>query len=544
MVSEVMNDLINIGRWPKKLKIISSKVMKEADRRTIDEYAMPGTVLMETAGLRVAEYIMCQYPERGRVIVLVGPGNNGGDGLVIARLLDKAGYTVSLWSTVKAGSYRGEAGINEKFLLKSGFPIKRLTQKPDLDLFQAELDCSFLLVDSLLGIGTDRKVEGIMAEIINIINSSDLSVIAADIPSGINADSGAVMGTALKADQTVTFASLKTGLMLHPGAKLAGAIIVGDIGIPEELIQDEYCDLVTASFVRSLLPERPVDAHKGSVGRVLIVAGSPGMSGAAVLAAESAFHGGAGLVYLAAPESACPTLEAKTLEVIVIPLPEKTPGVIDPSAADLIIDHARICDVMAVGPGLDTGEVTSELLYKLVQLSSVPMVFDAGALTALGQKMNMLRSARHIPVITPHPGEMARLIGKSAGEVQSSRLETALKNAGLWNCIIMLKGPNTIIASPDGRVAINPTGGPSLSTAGSGDLLTGLVASFIAQGITQENAAKAGAFMHGLAGDLIPPGRGHMSRDILARYKEAFLYLESCDQRVAGNPFLFKVKPL
>ncbi len=526
------------------LKIISRKVMKEADRRTIEDYAMPGAVLMEMAGSRVAEYVMLKYPERGRVVVLVGPGNNGGDGLVIGRLLKKAGYSVSLWSTVKAGAYRGEAGVNEKYLLKAGFPIKRLSQKLDLDLFREEVACSQLIIDSLLGIGTDRQVEGIMAEIIDIINESDIPVVAADIPSGVNADSGAVMGMAIRADQTVTFATLKTGLMLHPGAKLAGEIIVGDIGVPEALLTEESCDLITASFVRSLLPERPVDAHKGSVGRVLIVAGSPGMSGAAVLAAESAFHGGAGLVYLAAPESACSTLEAKTLEVIVIPLPEKAPGIIDPSAAELIINHARICDVMAVGPGLDTGEVTSELLYKLVQLSPVPMVFDAGALTALGQKMNMLRSARHVPVITPHPGEMARLIGKSASEVQSSRLETALTNTGLWNCVIMLKGPNTIIASPGGQVAINPTGGPSLSTAGSGDLLTGLVASFIAQGIPQENAARAGAFMHGLAGDLIPPGRGHMSRDILARYKEAFLYLENCDQTMGSNPFLFRVRPL
>ena len=526
------------------MKILSSVAMKNADQRAIEDLGMPGIVLMETAGLRVVEYILTLLPKGARIVVLAGPGNNGGDGLVTARLLVKAGFSVTLWSTVKPTAYRGDAGINEKFLAKTEFPLHRLAEKDDFDHFREDLDRADLLVDAILGIGTDRQVEGLLAEIIDTVNLSNVPVLAVDIPSGVNADSGAVMGRAIKANWTVTFALPKTGLLLHPGAGLAGEIIVGEIGIPVSLSEDEPFDLITPAFVKSLLPIRPVDAHKGSLGRTLIVAGSIGMSGAAMLAAESALLGGSGLVYLAAPQSACPALEAKTVEVIVVALPEKSPGLIDPGAVDIIIEKANACDVLAVGPGLDTGEATSELLYKLVQLSPVPMIFDAGALEALGRKINMLRSARHLPVITPHPGEMARLIGKSAGQVQSSRLETALKNAALWNCIIMLKGPNTIIATPDGRAAINPTGNPSLATAGSGDLLTGLVSSFIAQGIAPENAAMAGAFMHGLAGDLLPPGRGHRARDILARYKEAFQFLEECDQTVAGNPFLIKVRPI
>jgi len=526
------------------LKILSSEAMKKADKLTIDDFGMPGAVLMETAGLRVVEYILANFRKNARITVLAGPGNNGGDGLVASRLLAKAGFTVSLFSTVKAGAYRGESAINEKYLGKTEFPIQRLAHNKDLENFNNTLKSSDLLVDALLGIGTDRPVEGLMAEIIDMVNLSKVPVLAVDIPSGVNADSGAVMGIAIKANFTVTFAAPKTGLMLHPGAGLAGEIIVGEIGIPAALTETEPNDLVTASYVKQLIPKRPVDAHKGTVGSTLIVAGSIGMSGAAMLAAESALIGGSGLVYLAAPLSACPALEAKTVEVIIVALPEKSPGLIDLSAAEVIIEKAKACDVLAVGPGLDTGEATSELLNKLVQLSPVPMVFDAGALEALGRKINMLRSARHLPVITPHPGEMARLVGKSPGQIQSSRLETALKNAALWNCIIMLKGPNTIIATPDGRAAINPTGSPSLATAGSGDLLTGLVSSFIAQGITPEDAAKAGAFMHGLAGDLLPPGRGHRARDILARYKEAFIFLDSCDQTVEGNPYLFKIRPV
>jgi ADP-dependent NAD(P)H-hydrate dehydratase / NAD(P)H-hydrate epimerase len=525
------------------LKILSSAAMKKMDRRVVEEYSFPGAVLMETAGLRLFEFILTVLPVRGKVVVIAGPGNNGGDGLVLARMLDRAGYSVKLWSTLKAGTYRGDAALNEKRLIKEEFTVHRLTERDSFDLFGHHLSCSDLIVDALLGIGTDREVEGLLSEVIDLVNSSSVPVLAVDIPSGVNADSGEVMGRAIRADWTVTFANPKTGLMLHPGAGLAGALYVGDLNIPAGLDQEETVDLVTADFVRKKLPDRPADSHKGTMGRVLIIAGSPGMSGAAALAAESALQGGAGLVYLATPESACPPLDAKLVEVIVIPLPEASPGVIDPEAAGTIIELSRACDVLAIGPGLDTGEVTSELLNKLVQLSPVPLVFDAGALKALGQKLSMLRSARHLPVITPHPGEMARLIGKSAGQVQSSRIETALKNAQLWNCIIMLKGPNTIIAMPSGQVSINPSGNQSLATAGSGDLLTGLVASFIGQGIEPGDAAKVAAYLHGLAGDLIPPGRGHMAREILARYKEAFQYLEACDQIVSGYPFLTRVRP-
>jgi len=518
--------------------------MKKADQRVIEDFGKPGTVLMETSGLRVVEFILSRFRKEARVVVVAGPGNNGGDGLVTARLLADAGFSVMLWSTVKPGAYRGDAGINEKMLAKMAFPIHHLSLEESFDRFREDLNCADLLVDAILGIGTDRQVEGLLAAIIDLINAVNVPVVAVDIPSGVSADSGAVMGRAVRANWTVTLAAPKTGLMLHPGAGLAGEIIVAGIGIPALLSEDEPLELITPEYVKQLLPLRPVDAHKGSLGRTLIVAGSTGMSGAAMLAAESALVGGSGLVYLAAPLSACPALEAKTVEVIVVALPEKSPGLIDLSAVDIIIEKAKNCDVLAVGPGLDTGEATSDLLYKLVQLSPVPVIFDAGALEALGSKINMLRSARHLPVITPHPGEMARLIGKSAGEVQSSRLETALKNAALWNCIIMLKGPNTIIAAPDGRAAVNPTGNTSLATAGSGDLLTGLVSSFVAQGLVPENAAKAGAFMHGLAGDLLPPGRGHRARDILALYKEAFQYLEECDRAVAGNPFLTRVRPI
>jgi ADP-dependent NAD(P)H-hydrate dehydratase / NAD(P)H-hydrate epimerase len=526
------------------VKILGGAAMREADRRTSEEYGLPGAVLMETAGLRVVEFIITRLKHEGSIVVLAGPGNNGGDGFVIARLLKRAGYDVTVWSTNKQGTYRGDAAINEKYYLKEGYSIKRLVGKVELDQFKQELQGTGLVVDALLGTGVDREVAGLTAEVVQAVNMAPVSVLSVDIPSGVNADTGELLGCAVKADWTVTFACPKLGLMFYPGAGQVGEMIIADINIPESLMEKANVELLNLPLIRSYFTQRSGDAHKGSLGRALIVAGSPGMTGAAVLTAQAALKGGCGLVYLAAPESICPILEAKLIEVIVIPLPESSRGIISPAAASQIIDKANDCDVLAIGPGLDTGEITAELIYKLVQLSPVPLVLDAGALAALGSDMNMLRAARHLPVLTPHPGEMARLAGISTKQVQSRRLEIAQKNAGFWNCNIILKGPNTVIANPKGQAAINPTGNVSLATAGSGDLLTGLTTSFIAQGMNSENAARAGAFVHGMAGDLLPPGRGYSALDILARFREAFELLEQTEDHFSGNPYLVDVKPV
>ncbi len=525
------------------MKVIGSAAMKEADRKTIEEIGMPGAVLMETAALRVIEFILANQPGAKSFVVLAGPGNNGGDGLAIARLLNNAGFSVSLWSTVKPGAYRGDAGINEKYLEKVSFKINRILDQSTLDQFKKELEEADLVIDALLGIGVDREVEGLMANLIESINNSTVPVVSVDIPSGINADNGEVMGCAVRADWTVTFTFPKIGLLCYQGAEYAGEIYIAQINIPYFLVDHEAVDLLTAGRILDMLPSRPRSAHKGNMGRVLLVAGSPGMSGAAVLAGESALMGGAGLVYLAAAQSLSTVIGAKLVEVITISLPEVKPGIISPGAAEQLLEKAGSCDVLAAGPGLDPGEETTALLKKLIKKSPVPVVIDAGALGALSGKMDLLKEALKPPVLTPHPGEMARLIGASVQEVQNNRLQVALDYARIWNSIIILKGFNTIIAFPDGRAAINPTGGPSLATAGSGDLLTGLIASFISQGMTVENAAAAAVFIHGLAGDIVPAGRGHMAGDILYCYKQAFQYLEKASEKSALNPYLLKVRP-
>lgn len=509
------------------MKILSAAAMRSADRQTIEEYGLSGAVLMETAGMRVSGFVSEHLAGAGKVVVLAGPGNNGGDGIVVARQLRAAKKLVSLWSTQKQGAYRGEAAANESFYLKSGGAIRRLLNREDLAKLTEELAEADLIVDSLLGTGTNREITGLTADLINAVNETDCPVLSVDIPSGINADSGEVMGAAVQADWTITFAFPKTGLFLFPGAGKAGTVYVADIYIPKQTVEDTKVDLLTPAMVKNSLPDRPADGHKGTMGRVAVVAGSPGMTGAAVLAAESALRAGAGLVYLAAPASACAALRAKLVEVITVELPDNPDGMIKPEAAGQIIELSRNCDALACGPGLMTGDDTARLLESLIQLSPVPLILDAGALGALGSRLGILRSAKNLPVITPHPGEMARLLGVTTGQVQSQRLQVALKHAALWNCIIALKGANTIIADPLGNAVFNPTGSTTLATAGSGDLLTGMIASFIAQGMCSEKAVCSATFIHGLAGEFLPSVRGSLARLILDQYPRVFKWLAS-----------------
>jgi len=526
------------------VKVLSASSMREADRKAIEDYGIPGVVLMETAGTRVTDFILDHFDRDARVIVLCGPGNNGGDGLVIARQLYRAGFRVSPWSSQKRGTYRGDAAVNENICIRLGLPPEELNGPDDLSRLEAQLRGADLVVDALLGTGVNREVTGITAELISLVNKSSVPAIAVDIPSGVSADTGEILGAALKADWTLTFAFPKLGLFLYPGAEYAGQVYVCDINIPSETGEGEKTELMTLQDIRVALPERSGSAHKGSFGRVLIVAGSPGMTGAAVLAAEAALKAGAGLVYLAAPASTCPALEAKLVEVITIGLTETKPGLIDPQAASQIIEKAGLCDVLCIGPGLCPDGKTGELLRELIRRCPVPMVIDAGALTAIEDDPGCLKEAKTPPVITPHPGEMARLAKLTTARVQSCRPGTALKKASEWNSVVLLKGAYTIIAAPDGLAAVNPTGNAVLATAGSGDLLSGMVASFIAQGMNSERAAMAGAFIHGLAGDLLPPGRGSSALDIKANIKKAFQYIRQYEKNPVHDPYLTPVKPV
>jgi len=515
------------------MRLLTAEGVREADRRAMENTEIPGILLMENAGMRVTEAIMSLEPLPHRVTVLAGPGNNGGDGLVVARHLQKLGFQVEVFCTAPAEKYKGDALVNLNILLHSGFPVRHIIEESDLEAVEKSLENSELVLDALLGTGTSRTVEGRIAALIEMINRSGVPVLAVDIPSGIHADSGEVLGNAVKAGWTVTFAFPKRGLLLYPGAGYAGHVAVGEIYIPPEEAPFEGVEVVEPHKVKELLPPRPRDAHKGTFGRVLAVAGSPGMTGAAALAAESSLRGGAGLVYLAAASGLRPVLESKLVEAITLPLPgvdtgDTAGGEIDAESAPAVLEWAEGCEVLAVGPGMTPGKNTFSLLEKIMPRSPVPLVLDAGALGALSHSPDLLKEANCPAVITPHPGEASRLTGQEVAEVNADRIGTARLMARQWGVVALLKGAPTVVAHPDGSAWVNPTGGPALSTAGTGDLLTGLIAALMARGCGATEAAICGAFIHGLAGDLTSlRGSGVKAGDVLLSFPYAFSVVEN-----------------
>jgi len=503
------------------VKIVTGERMAEIDRQAMTEYGIPGLILMENAGLQVVNLLRELSPEiqSTRIVVLCGRGNNGGDGFVIARHLLRLGYRVEVWALGEVSQYKGDAQVNYNILLKNGINVLVADEGgPTVSLLHMEK--KGIIVDALLGTGLKREVSEPFASIIKAINDSPARVVSVDIPSGISADNGQIMGMGVKADYTVTFALPKKGLFLFPGADYSGEIRVVDIGIPGEITSadDIKENFITSDLVYSLLPRRIANGHKGSYGRALILAGSPGMSGAAVLAGESALRGGAGLVYLGTAEEISSVLEAKLKEVIVIGFQGDGNGNLIADSFKKINKKALGCQAVAFGPGLVPNQETLELLKSLIEELSIPLVVDAGGLGALTLEPSFLPSNGAPLILTPHPGEMARLTGNRTDEVQGERWELTSRKALEWGAVVLLKGAYTTIALPDGELYVNPTGNPALSTAGTGDLLTGLITSLIAQGLSPGHASICGVFVHGLAADLLIKERGlrgHIAGDVL-----------------------------
>lgn len=503
------------------MKIVSGERMAEIDRQAMNEYGIPGLVLMENAGLQVVNMVTHIRPQvqDSKIVVLCGRGNNGGDGFVIVRHLLRLGYRVETWALAEVSQYNGDARVNYDILLKHGFEVS-IVDEIEPVVYLRNLDKNDLIVDALLGTGLKREVSDPLAGIIRAVNESPAEVLSVDIPSGISADNGQVMGSGVKADYTVTFALPKKGLFLFPGADYCGKIKIVDIGIPKVLTaaDDIRENLITSNLVGSLLPGRISNGHKGTYGRALILAGSPGMTGAAVLAGESALRGGAGLVYLGAAEELCPILESKLKEIIVIGFQGDGSGNLAGGGFKKIKERTAECQAVALGPGLSPTSETLHLLEVLAAELSIPLVVDAGGLAALALNSGLLPFNGAPLILTPHPGEMAKLTKTSTKVVQQERWELASRKAREWKAVVLLKGAYTVVALPDGEIYVNPTGNPVLSTAGTGDLLTGLITALLAQGLTPEDASRCGAYLHGLAADLLLEergARGHKAGDIL-----------------------------
>lgn len=374
----------------------------------------------------------------------------------------------------------------------------------------AEVSChkADLVIDAVLGTGFNGVLQGFQQRVCMLINSVAVPVVSVDVPSGVCADTGMADKNAVQADITVTMALAKPGLFLYPAAELTGEVVVADIGIPEILLEqmDSKKFLLTENIAADLLPQRNGNCHKGEAGRVVIMAGSPGFTGAAALCAEAAVKAGAGLVNLLTPLCSREVLAVKLTEVMVEGLIERMPGALGGGAAGAVLDKAGRADALAIGPGLGTSGSTIEVIREILQAVEVPVVIDADALTALQGHTGILNTMRAPKVLTPHPGELGRLLDMEPAEVDARRLELAGKYAVEWDAVLVLKGAPTVIGCPDGSVYINTTGNSAMATGGSGDVLTGIIAGLTAQGISLQEAALAGVYLHGLAGDLASGG--------------------------------------
>ena len=387
---------------------------------------------------------------------------------------------------------------------KAGGRVEALSTEDDWVLAELAASKADVLVDALLGTGFHGELEGDVLRACELLNKSEKYILAVDIPTGVNADNGAVSEHAVRSDHTVTMALVKTGLLLYPGREYCGDIELADISMPVKLVEEYQSDKyrLTDEIVRELLPLRKANAHKGDAGRVVICAGSPGYTGAAALASDAAVKAGAGLVSLYTPLSSRDVLAIKLTEVMVHGLLERMPGILGGGAASDVASSAEAADVLAIGPGLGTSESTQEAVRTILQKITTPVVIDADALTALVGHTEILAAMQAQKVLTPHPGEMARLTGLEIAEIEADRINVAKKYAEEWQAIVVLKGAPTVIGCPNGTVYVNSTGNSSLATGGSGDVLTGIIAGLAAQEISLQEAAICGVYLHGLAAEL------------------------------------------
>jgi len=496
------------------MRVLNAAQMREADRRTIEDIGIPSLVLMENAGRQVVaamEAVHADLADR-HVAVLCGRGNNGGDGFVVARTLEQRGVDVSVFLIGVVADVRGDARTNLEILGRLGLTVVEIADSQAWELHVSEVRECTLIVDAIFGTGLNAPLSGLMETVVADVNGSGIPVVAIDLPSGLSADSHEPIGASIEAGTTVTLGAPKLSLVLPPAETRAGDIVIADIGIPDGVIQSldgPRVELLTRSAMRDLIPPRQPDTHKGDYGRVLIVAGSRGKTGAAHLAAIGALRSGAGLVTVATPACCLPVVAAMAPEYMTEGIDERAEG-LDPDAVDHVLDMAR--DVLAVGPGLGQGSSTRQFVKALVDRATMPVVIDADGLNAFSDDPDRLvgREGRHI-IITPHPGEMARLVGMSTDEVQASRVEIARNFAIQHHVYVVLKGHRTLIATPDEKVFINPTGNPGMATGGTGDVLTGMIAAWLAQLLDAEAACKLGVYLHGMAGDLTQSDIGEVA---------------------------------
>jgi ADP-dependent NAD(P)H-hydrate dehydratase / NAD(P)H-hydrate epimerase len=504
------------------MKLVTAAQMRELDKRSIGELGIPGIVLMENAGAGGASIIMetLHVQAADGVCIVCGTGNNGGDGFVIARHLWNNGYEVEIYIIGEAEQIKGDARINYEIAEKFGLPITEVTGPEEMDILRQDLTSFGLIVDALFGTGLDREVRGIFREVIEAINEAQTKVFSVDIPSGLNSDTGQPMGVAVFADLTGTFAYAKVGQFTYPGYLYCGDVYIVDISIPGFFEEDVYLStsvLDTDEFFHLFAP-RSSASHKGDFGHLLVVGGYPGMTGAPALSSLAALRCGAGLCTLAVPKDLNLAMEAKLTEVMTKSLTQTEQGGLSSAAASEIRALLKGKTALALGPGMGTSEEARRLLADLLPAVDVNIVIDADGLNNLVGQLDLLRRCPMEVILTPHPGEMARLTGKTTKEVMSDRVGVARSFAEKNQVYVVLKGARSVVAAPDGRVWINVTGNPGMATAGAGDVLTGVIAGLLAQPFKPLDCVLAGTYIHGQAGDLAADRlgeKGLIASDIL-----------------------------
>lgn len=521
------------------MKVVTAEEMRSIDEKTIKKYGIPGSTLMERAGLAAAIKIRELFDKK-KVIVLSGGGNNGADGIVIARNLFNWGWNVKVLLMAREDKLSPDCLMQYRIARKVGVPFEFRTTLTDKDLHGA------VVVDALLGTGINKPVSFPLSDVIALLNRTDVRVVSVDIPSGISSDDGQVKGETVLADYTITFGLPKRGHLLYPGAEHTGQLFIEDIGFPQELLRSELLKTQTieqadASF---LLPERTRYSHKGDYGHVLIIAGSKGKTGAALMAAKACLRTGAGMITIGVPETLMNVFQERVTEEMVLPLPDNGHGILSEDASVNILDFLnKKADVLAIGPGISSGPGITKILKTLLMSATTPMVLDADAINSISGHTDVLSKAKAPVILTPHTGEMARLLGKglekdkgmTANEwnelkktIERDRVNTAATFSKETGTCLILKGVPTIVSEPEGRILINTTGNSGMATAGSGDVLTGIVAAFLAQGLNPSDASILGVYIHGLAGDIAAAEKGLHSliaTDIIEKLPEAFICL-------------------
>lgn len=494
------------------MRIVTSEQMRTLDSLAESKYRIPSLLLMENAGLSVflAVEEAVGVVAGKRVVVLAGPGNNGGDGYVVARHMANAGAAVSIASYADPAKYRPDSRANYDIAQSMGLEIidKPLGSTLEGLLFRADV-----VVDALLGTGSSGAPRPPIAEVVGAVNKHYAFVVSVDIPSGIDADTGAVESDAVYADLTVTFALPKIGLLVYPGAKHAGEVAIADISIPAAELESTPCAayVLDAEYAAARMPCRATDAHKGTFGHLGLIAGSVGMTGAAVLSANGASVMGTGLVSVAIPESLNNILEAKLTEIMTRPIRETSAHCFGMDSLTDVKEFLRGKSAVVFGPGLGRHDDTVKFVLELLPTVETPMLLDADALYAISTDLSILKRLKAPAVITPHPGEMARLVNTETAAVQIDRLKTASSFAAQHGVVVVLKGAGTIVAAPSGENYINTSGCAGMAKGGVGDVLSGMIGGLLAQGLNGFDAAAAGVYIHGLAGEIAEKSRGSAS---------------------------------